>query len=164
MSRAVGSSLPPPLLERLRGNDLAARVGTVVLILTPDGAGWPHPAMLSYGEIVAVDPFRIRLAVHRRSGTAENLRRAGLITLCFVEAGMAYYVKATVGSPQDPMAGFPSLARFDATVETVLADEARADSEPGATVADGIRFTLGRPAAAVLRDWQAVVEGLRRDA
>jgi hypothetical protein len=151
------------LLERLRGDELAARLGTAVLILTLDGAGWPHPAMLSYGEIVAVDPFRIRLAVHRRSGTADNLRRAGLITLCFVDPGMAYYVKARVGSPEDPMTGFPSLARFEATVATVLADEAREDSEPGATVVDGIRFALGRSAAAVLRDWRAVVENLRRD-
>lgn len=164
MSRLVGSILPRPLLERLHGNDLAERLGTAVLILTSDTAGWPHPAMLSYGEMIAVDPRRIRFALHRTSATAENLRRTRRMTLCFVETGMAYYVKATVGAPQDPMSGFPQLARFEATVQTVLADEARADSEPGAAILTGVRFAPGRPAVAVLCDWQAVMEGLRRDA
>jgi len=161
MSRAIGSRLPVPLRERLRGDDLAARVGIAVLILTTDGAGWPHPAMVSYGELVARDSRRVRLAVHRTSGTAENLRRRGRITFCFVEPGMTYYVKAAVGIPEESVRGFPDLVRFEATVETVLADEARADFEPGVAVVDGVRFSIGRPAAAVLRDWRRVVDSLR---
>jgi len=62
------------------------------------------------------------------------------------------------------MAGMPHLARFEATVQTVLADEARADTEAGAVVTQGIRFAVGRPAEAVLRDWESVVERLRGDA
>ena len=164
MSRAIGSRLPAPLRERLRGDDLAARVGVAVLILTTDAAGWPHPAMLSYGELVARDSRRVRLAVHRTSGTAENLRRRGRVTFCFIEPGMAYYVKAVVGLSEEPLRGFPDLVRFEATVETVLADEARADSEPGVVIVDGVRFSLGRPAAAALRDWRRVVHSLRGDA
>jgi hypothetical protein len=161
MARAVGSSLPAPLLERLRGDDLAARVGIAVLILTTDGTGWPHPAMLSYGELVALDSRRVRLAVRRASGTAENLRRSRRITFCFVEPNMAYYVKAAVGLPQDLLRGFPDLVGFEARVETVLADEARADSEPGVAILDGVRFSVGRPAEAVVRDWQSLVDSLR---
>ena len=74
---------------------------------------------------------------------------------------MVYYVKAAVGRPGSPCRGFPDLVRFEATVETVLADAARADSEPGAAVVDGVRFSIGRPVAAVLRDWRRVVESLR---
>lgn len=161
MSRAVGSRLPVPLRERLRGDDLAARVGIAVLILTTDEAGWPHPAMVSYGEMVARDSRRVRLALHRTSGTAENLRRRRRITFCFVEPGMAYYVKAAVGPSEEPVRGFPDLVRFEATVERVLADEARADSEPGVAVVDGVRFSSRRPVAAVLRGWRRVVERLR---
>jgi len=164
MSREVGSSLPRPLLDRLRGDDLAARVGFAVLILSIDEGGWPHPAMLSYGEMVALDSRRVRLAVHQRSGTAANLQRSRRITFCFVEANMTYYVKATVGLPPAPMQAFPHLARFEATVQSVLTDEARSDTEPGAIIVDGVRFSPGRPTAAVLDDWQRVVEGLRGDA
>jgi hypothetical protein len=98
------------------------------------------------------------------SRTAENLRRRGRITFCFVEPGMAYYVKAAVGLPGKPVRGFPDLVRFEATVERVLADAARAGSEAGAAVVDGVRFSNGRPAAAVLRDWRRVVESLREGA
>jgi len=161
VSRTIGSSLPEPLQERLRGDDLAARLGIAVVIVTTDGDGWPHPAMVSYGELMAPDARRVRLAIHRASGTADNLRRRGRITLCFVEAGMAYYVKAAVALPEEPVPGCPDLVRFEAIVEQVLADEARADSEPGAAIVDGVRFCTGRPAAAVLRDWRRVVGGLR---
>jgi len=161
MSEMIGSGLPASLQERLRGDDLAGRMGIAVVIVTTDGEGWPHPALVSYGELVARDARRVRLAIPRASRTAENLRRRGRITLCFVEPGMAYYVKAAVALPEEPVPGFPGLARFEARVEQVLADEARADSEPGAAILDGVRFSVGRPAAAVLRDWGRVVEGLR---
>ena len=161
MSRMVGSSLPAPLHERLRGDDLAARLGIAVMVVTTDADGWPHPAMVSYGELLARNSRQICLAIHGASGTAENLRRSGRITLCFVEPGLVYYVKAAVARPEEPVPGFPGLVRFEATVEQVLADEARADSEPGAAIVDGVRFSLGRPAAAVLQDWERVVEGLR---
>jgi hypothetical protein len=164
MSRLVGSSLPSELFERARGHDLAARVGIAVVIVTTDDAGWPHPAMLSYGDLVAVDSRRIRVAVHRTSRTAANLRRSGRLTFCFIDAGLVCYVKATVEGHREPMPGFPVLARFDTTVETVLLDAARTDSEPGAAVRDGIRFSLGRPVAAVLGEWQATVRALREDA
>ena len=163
MSWTVGTTLPAPLWERLRGKDLAGRLGMAILIATPDEAGWPHPAMLSYGEAVAVDPRRIRLAIHPASRTAANLRRSGKLTLCCVEPGLVYYVKAVAQVEEDPMAGMPHLARFEATVQTVLADEARADTEAGAVVTQGIRFAVGRPAEAVLGDGESVVERLRGD-
>jgi hypothetical protein len=143
---------------------LAGRLGAAILIATPDEEGWPHPAMLSYGDVVAVDACRIRLAIHPASRTAANLRRRGQLTLCCVEAGLVYYVKAAVQVEEDPMAGMPHLARFAATVRTVLADEPRPDSEAGAVVTEGIRFAVGRPAGAVLRDWETVVQRLRGDA
>ncbi len=165
MARAIGSMLPAPLLERLRATDLAGRVGIAVVIVTVDDAGWPHPAMLSYGELLAVDARRIRLATHGASSTAENLRRRGRVTLCFVEAGMAYYVKAAAAElPRRSVKGLSDLARFEATVETVLMDAARADSEPGATLVDGVRFSPGRPLPAVLLDWHAVLDGLKEEA
>lgn len=163
MSRAVGSSLPQDVLARLRGDDLAARMGIAVLMVTADDAGWPHPAMVSYGELLAMDARRIRVAVHRTSGTAANLRRRGRVTFCIIESGLVCYAKAAVEGYREPIPGFPALGRFDTTVETVLLDAARTDSEPGAAVCEGIRFVLGRPAEAVLGEWQALARVLRED-
>lgn len=164
MAQALGNTLPDVLLERLSGRDLPAGMGKAILITTTDPQGWPHPALLSYGEVVAVDARRLRLATYRTSGTSGNMRRDGKLTVCLIDEGMAYYVKTRVREEQDPMPGFPELARFEATVEQVLVDQAREDLEPGAGVTGGITFRLGRPDAQVLAEWQAVVDSLWRDA
>jgi hypothetical protein len=157
----VGDRLPQVLLELLSGRDLPGRMGKAILIVTPDAQGWPHPAMLSFGEVVALEPRRLRLATYRSSGTSGNMRRDGKLTLCLIDEGMAYYVKTRVRADQDPMAAFPELTLFEATVEQVLADQAREDLEPGAGVTGGITFRLARPDAQVLAEWQQVVESLR---
>src|SRR5574341_1298494 len=140
MARPLGETLPDVLHELLGGRDLAARIGQAILITTTDTQGWPHPALLSYGEVVAVDRRRLRLALYRTSGTSGNLRRDGKLTLCLIEPAMAYYLKTVAKEEQNPMDGFLELARFEARVEQVLVDQAREDLEPGAGVTGGITF------------------------
>lgn len=161
MARAAGNTLPHVLLELLSGRDLPGRMGQAILITTTDPQGWPHPALLSFGEVVAVDPRHLRLAAYRTSGTSGNLRRSGKLTLCFIDAGMAYYVKTVAEQQQDPMEGFAQLTRFEATVEAVLMDQAREDLESEARLTGGITFRLGGSVEETLRGWQAVVDGLR---
>ncbi len=55
MSRELGNELPAALLSLLDGHDLPARMGKAILITTVDTQGWAHPALLSYGEVVAID-------------------------------------------------------------------------------------------------------------
>src|SRR5512136_1437886 len=101
MAREVEDTLPDFLYELLGGRDLSARMGEAVPIATTDAAGWPHPALLSYGEMVAVDRRRLRLALYRTSRTADNLRRNGKLTVCLIGKNMAYYIKAAVEAAQD---------------------------------------------------------------
>jgi len=159
MSRDLGNELPAALLSLLDGHDLPSRLGKAILITTVDAHGWAHPALLSHGEVVALDARRLRLATYRSSGTSDNLRRSGRLTLCLIEAGMAYYVKTRAVEHEAPP-GFPALARFDATVDQVLADQAREDLERGARIASGIEFDAGRPAAEVAAAWAAVLKAL----
>ena len=162
MTRSLGQCLPEALFNLLSGRNLAARMGQAILIVTTDSQGWPHPALLSYGEVVAVDLCRLRLAVYRTSRSSGNLRRNGRLTLCLIGPGMAHFIKTSARSQEDPMAGFAELARFEARVETVLADQTREDIEPGARITGGITFQLGsQPGEALLR-WQSVVDSLRR--
>lgn len=160
MSRELGNELPAMLLSLLDGSDLAARLGKAILITTVDAQGWAHPALLSYGEVVAIDARRLRLATYAGSRTTSNLRRSGRLTLCLIEAGMAYYVK-TRALERDPSPNLPGLARFEATVEQVLSDQAREDLEPGARITAGIEFEDQRASSVVLTDWAAVLEALR---
>ncbi len=64
---------------------------------------------------------------------------------------------------EQALIGQPGLAGFEARVEVVLADEARADREPGILVTGGISYTTSRPPAEVLGRWQAVLDGPRRE-
>ena len=72
-------------------------------------------------------------------------------------------VRERAREQENPLAGFPALARFEATVEQVLVDQAREDLEPDARVTGGIEFAMGRPTAEVLAEWAAVVTALRRE-
>jgi hypothetical protein len=164
MAREAGNTLPDLLCELLSGRDLAGRTGEAILISTTDAGGWPHPALLSYGEMVAMDRHRLRLALDRTSRTTGNLRRNGKLTVCLIGPNMAYYIKAEAGLPQDPMDGFVHLTRFEAWVASVLVDQAREDLEPGARITGGIQYDPGRPLEEALLGWRAVVDGLRRGA
>jgi hypothetical protein len=134
-------------------------MGKAILIATIDEQGWAHPALLSYGEVVARDARTLRLATYGDSRTSANLRRSGRVTLCLVEAGMAYYVKAR--AEERPAAGgFAGLAQFEAAVTQVLVDQAREDLEPGARITRGIEFDPGKAPADALAAWASMLKAL----
>lgn len=131
-------------------------MGEAILIATIDSMGWPHPALLSYAEVVALDARTLRFATYRESATAQNLRERGAMTFCLFAPGSAYYLKARARE----LAPSETLARFEAVVVEVLADEARAELEGAATVSSGIGFRILDPAAR-LAAWTTQVEDLR---
>jgi len=159
VSRDLGRELPAALRARLDGGDLRALMGRAHLVVTVDAQGRPHPAMLSHGEILAMGPGEIRVATYKTSTGANNLRRNGHITLCLVDAGMAYYVKGRA-TELSPMADFPKLARFRIEVEQVLEDYSQAEIEGEARVLGGITFTVGEAAERWLADWERLLKVL----
>ena len=161
MSRLVGRELPPQVLEQLSGRDLRSRFGRVILAVTVDAAGFPHPALLSFGEVVALDARRLGLATYANSTTTNNMRRNGRLTLLLVEAEGTYYIQGTVRERPGGLDGLPDLAHLEMRVEQVLEDAARSDIEGEALIASGIRFGAGAGEAALLKQWEAVVAALR---
>jgi hypothetical protein len=159
MSRDLGGELPEAVRARLGGRDVRALMGRAHLVVTVDAQGRPHPAMLSYGELLATGPREIRVATYKSSGTAQNMRRSGHFSLCLVDAGMACYVKGRA-EELPPMADFPKLARFRVAVEQVLEDYSQADIEGDARVLGGITFTAGAATEQWLRDWERLLQAL----
>ncbi len=160
MSRVLGSTLPPDLLARLSGRDLEPVASKVIQIFTADAAGWPHPALLSYFEVVAVDASRIRLAAYATSTTSGNLRRSGKLTLVVIDERVAYYVKTRAVELAPAMRATDWNAAFECRVEQVLVDEVNEEYEPGAYVASGVTYhNPGR--AAELERARAVLDELR---
>jgi hypothetical protein len=140
MSRSLGSVMPPDLLARLSGRQLEESASKVIQIFTVDAAGWPHPALLSYFEVVAKDPACIRLAAYGSSTTSANLRRAGTLTLVVIDARVAYYVKGRAVELAPAMRATDWNAAFECRVSEVLADEVNEEREPGAYVVSGVTY------------------------
>ena len=134
MSQLLGKALTPALLERLGGMQIEAHEGKIIPILTLDEEGWPHPALLSYYEIVAKDPTTLETAVWKNSSTANNLRHAGKITLMVTDQGANYYLKGSVRELEYEMTGAAPVSRFRITLEQVIEDqEANAQITTGLT-------------------------------
>ena len=149
MSRTFGDALPDSLFERLSGRDLQAVSDRVIVVCTVDDRGYPHPALLSYLETIAVDRRTIRLAMYSSSRSTQNARRDGRLTLILVDDRVAYYIKGIVEELTRSMSVAPHNAKLQFHIAEVLADEANPQLEPGAYIASGLTYINPRRAAAL---------------
>jgi hypothetical protein len=134
MSQVLGKELTPALLQRLGGGDIEAHEGKIIPILTIDEAGWAHPALLSYYEVVARDKGTLEMALWKNSSTATNLRNNGRITLMVSDQGVNYYLKGSVTQLQFEMTGAAPVSRFRVRLEQLIEDqEANAEITTGLT-------------------------------
>jgi len=136
MSKLLGKVINEELLGRLSGKDIGSKEGKAIIVVTVDEQGWPHPAVLSYYEIVAKSECQIDIAVGKTSTTGKNLRRTGKITLLVTDAGINYYIKGDAREARVSLGTVPFMSLFRVEVAQLLEDQ-----EPGATITSGIAFT-----------------------
>ena len=152
MGISLGAALTDSLVDRLAGRELERYEALVVPIATVDPAGWPHVALLTYSEIVALDRGMLRIAIGARSGSAANLRRTGHVTVLLFDAGLVHYIKGAARERRSSMECSPGNAMFDVSVTDVLADAADPHREGTSFVRGGLTFhcdpswAAGRPA------------------
>ena len=159
MAKLIGQELPDDLYARLRGEDLETCGEKVILISTVDEQGYPHPAMLSYFEVIAKDRRNVRLAPYKNSGTTSNMRRNGRLTISIIDERVAYYIKGRVEELRREMKCSPHISKLNLCVEQVLADQVNEELEPGAYVASGVTYRNPNLAAERLKA-QAVLSEL----
>jgi hypothetical protein len=135
MSQLLGKELTPALLERLGGSQVESHEGKIIPILTIDEAGWAHPALLSYYEVVAKNPTTLDMALWKSSSTANNLRRTGKITFIVSDQGTNYYLKGSVQELQYEMTGAAPVSRFRVTLDQLIEDQ-----EPNAEITTGLTY------------------------
>jgi Pyridoxamine 5'-phosphate oxidase len=136
MSQLLGKELTETLLKRLGGQDVAAHEGKIIPIFTLDESGWPHPALLSYYEVVAKNSTTIDIALWKNSSTARNLRQTNKVTFLIADKGVNYYLKGTVKELQAEIPGIPLQSRFRVTAEQLLEDQ-----EPNAEITSGLTYS-----------------------
>jgi hypothetical protein len=136
MSQLLGNELTEELFKRLKGEDVTSKLGKAIIVVTVDEQAWPHPAMLSYYEVVAKGRSRIDLAIGKTSTTAKNLRRTGKISILLTDHGMNYYVKGQSQETKESIEGVPFMSLFSVKVEQLLEDQ-----EPDALITSGVTFS-----------------------
>lgn len=160
MSRSLGRSLPPDLLTRLSQSDLRSHLGKAIPLITLDAAGRPHPMLVSYLEVRAIDPRTIRVVISARSRSARNLRERRVATLLLVEPDQTLYVKARASDGPHPVEELPDFALFVFTVEDVLED-APGEWERGIRIGSGLRYA---PSPSLDEPWaQATLKALAQE-
>ena len=135
MSQLLGKELTPALLERLGGSQVESHEGKIIPIFTIDEAGWAHPALLSYYEVVAKNSSILDMALWKNSSTANNLRKTGKITLMVSDQGVNYYLKGSVQELQYEMTGAAPVSRFRITLDQLIEDQ-----EPNAEITTGLTY------------------------
>jgi hypothetical protein len=141
MTRSVGTSLTPALVERLSQRDLRQRLGVALPLVTQDASGRPHPMLLSYLELRAYDGRTLGLVIQEASGSATNLVQRRVATLLVVEPDAIVYVKLRALDGPLSVAGGEDfgLGYFLLEVEQVVEDSAAA-WEAGMRVTGAIRY------------------------
>lgn len=149
MPRSLGSALPPDLLAALSQTDLPGHLGKGIPFVTVDVEGRPHPMLLSYLEVRALEPGLIRIVIGVESRSARNLaeRKAG--TLLLIEPARTVYLKTRARSGPHPVPGVPELGVFDLGVEDIQED-APAAWEGGMRITSGITYA---PAPSLTESW-----------
>lgn len=149
MSERSKVEIPPELAELLNGEDLAAKSGTAVLLVTGDGI--PRVAALSAGEVL-VRGARIGLLLYTGSRTCAAVRASGRGLLLGVADGALVRLHLVITERPDAPAGRALLVGEVDTVEI--------DKVGYATVTAGISFELADPQRAVER-WRDQIATLR---
>ena len=138
--------LPDDLYQRLSGENAEALARLAILVCTVDEDAWPHPAMLSYFEVAAIDPDNLQLAVYNDSRTCANMRARGTATLIVVDVELVCYIRGRVAQVAPSMSTAPFNALMNLRVDQVVFDEPPPDLEPGVRVTSGITYSARTPA------------------
>jgi hypothetical protein len=149
MPRLRTTELTDDLHRRLSGDDVDSLAALAIVVCTVDAGGFPHPAILSYFEVVAADRQNLRLAIYNDSRTCANMRERGKAVLILVDRNLVCYVRGIASELAPTMASAPFNALLNLRVQDVTFDEAPPDLEPGAFVTSGItyRSRTGQPLA-----------------
>ncbi|KOR76782.1 hypothetical protein [Paenibacillus solani] len=144
------------LSQWLDGFNLELKQNDAMLLLSVTEDGWPSTAMLSVGEVLALDRNRLRIALWQGTGTTSNLLRTGQATLVAIHEEAAHYVRLRVQPlPDLPDAEHPRQ-RFEAEVVSV-----REDTAKYADILSAVRFQLHKPDQ-VLERWKETLGELRK--
>ncbi|MEO2204168.1 pyridoxamine 5'-phosphate oxidase family protein [Paenibacillus pabuli] len=148
--------LDPELVDWLSGNQLERKQHDAMQLLTMSEDGWPHQAMISVGEIIAINPDTLRFALWPGTQTSMNMNRTGKATLIAVHEHRLLYVRLEISALPPLKEAIHPRDRYEAHVAGV-----RVDRAPYADITTGITFQLKDEVASISR-WKETIAELRQ--
>lgn len=88
--------LDAELMEWLSGTNLEHKQHEAMQLLTVSEDQWPHQAMISMGEVIAINPHQLRLALWQGTQTSMNMSKTGKATLIAVQGQRLLHIRIEV--------------------------------------------------------------------
>lgn len=88
--------LDAELMEWLSGTNLEHKQHEAMQLLTVSEDQWPHQAMISMGEVIAINPHQLRLALWPGTQTSMNMSKTGKATLIAVQGHRLLHIRIEV--------------------------------------------------------------------
>ncbi len=148
--------LPDTLQQLWNGQHLEHKQQLAMPLLTVSEDGYPHQAMVSAGEVLAMDGQTLRIALWTGTNTTANLMRDGKALLTVVNDGVSYALRLRARALPELEDAAYSRARFEAKIEHIREDVAKY-----AELLTGVTYRLHEPEV-VLERWQLTLDELRR--
>ncbi|KRF53860.1 pyridoxamine 5'-phosphate oxidase family protein [Priestia megaterium] len=143
--------------ELLNGQDLMQKQHEAMMLLTVGEDGWPHTAMISVGEIIAINRKELRIGLWPNTSTTTNIIRTSKATLVLIYKGKAHYIQISLKRLEElPTARYPR-ERFSAKVVS-----SREDVAKYADITSGIKIELKNDKEVVER-WHKTLKDILRD-
>lgn len=139
------AELPKAVRVFLNGKDLERKQRDAMLLSTVTSEGFPHVAMISAGELVAISSSRVKLLVWKGTTSAKNMIQNHKATVTLVVEGKAYYIKFWLKKEAPVLSGYEL---FTGEVAAVKEDHAKY-----AVLTSGIQFQL-HDSKQVLSRWK----------
>lgn len=147
--------LDAKLMEWLSGSDLENKQHEAMQLLTVTDGQWPHLAMISMGEVIAISPSCLRLALWQGTQTSMNMMETGKATLIAVHGQRILHVRLEVRLLPELVDSIHPRDRYECNILHIRIDQA-----PYAEITSGIMFQLKDQAGALAR-WTSTIKDLR---
>lgn len=146
--------LTDDLKDLLNGKQLAQKQHIAMVLQSITSEGYPHSAMVSVGEVIALDSEHLRIALWPQTHTSISLAEKRKSNLIIIYNNMVSYLELDITL-------LPSLdnevyerTRFEATIKSIRQDIAKY-----ADITSGITVEMHEPEQ-VLNRWNIILQEL----
>ncbi|MGE7762463.1 pyridoxamine 5'-phosphate oxidase family protein [Peribacillus sp. NPDC097895] len=152
----IGMEMSEEVFDLLNGKELADKQHEAMMLLTVSEDGWPHTAMISVGEIVAITSKELRIGLWPETSTTANIIRTHKATLVLFWKGKAHYIRLSIERLKElPTARYQRERLLAKVVST------REDVAKYADITSGIKIKL-KNSKEVVERWGQTIEDMRQ--